>query len=66
MTHLPDTNKNKRLVCRCLFDYLAQCNKNISAEILRLKFDFYKFIFDFINHYLYKTETDNEDSRLTK
>jgi len=34
MTHLSDTNKNKRLVCSCLFDYPAQCNKNISVTIL--------------------------------
>jgi DNA-binding NarL/FixJ family response regulator len=34
MTHLSDTNKNKRLVCSYLFDYPAQCNKNISVTFL--------------------------------
>jgi hypothetical protein len=66
MTHLSDTNKNKRLVCSFLFDYPAQCNKNISAEINRLKFYFFNFIFDFINHCMYKKVTNDEDSRLTK
>jgi len=36
MTHLSDTNKNKRLVYSCLFDYPAQCNINISVTILTI------------------------------